>query len=149
MFQVLIRYCTQHPGINKAPPLEQGVQPLLNYTFFLIELIVREEVRGLLLFVFLRLSRLQPLEKYVALGDVYSEHLQHSNSTVLSCIDKIGQLYFGLAPPEKKRETGGFIGQLLKGLMAGIDDDDESEMPPASQQSSTATRKMQDDDALD
>ena len=88
------------------------------------------------------------------MSDAYGEHLQHSDNTSLNCIDKIGQVYFGLAPPEKKRETGGFLGQLLKGLMAGMDDDDEPEMPlaPPPQRTSattSATAKMQDDDALD
>ena len=97
----------------------------------------------------LRIRYVQSIEKYVALGDAYGEHLQRSNETILGYIDKIGQLYFGLAPPEKKREAGGFLGKLLKGLMTGMDDDDEPEMPLTPSESATATKKLQDDDALD
>ena len=69
-------------------------------------------------------------------------------------LTRIGELYFGIKPPNRNQAMGGILGNLLQSLMDD-DDDDEYEVgaqahrPPTQVKSPPATRMNQVDDDLD
>lgn len=46
-------------------------------------------------------------------------------------LDKIGQIFFGLKPPQQQH-TGGLLGSFIDNFLSGLDDDSDDEVPRAS-----------------
>lgn len=59
-------------------------------------------------------------------------------------LDKIGQIFFGLKPPQRQ-QTGGLLGTFIDNFLGGFDDDSDDDVPQAS----TSTGRMADNTELD
>lgn len=46
-------------------------------------------------------------------------------------LDKIGQIFFGLEPPQQQ-QRGGFFGNFIENFLGGLDDDSDDDIPQAS-----------------
>lgn len=59
-------------------------------------------------------------------------------------LDKIGQIFFGLQPPQRQ-QSGGIFGSFLETFLSGLDDDSDDETPQAS----TSSRALIESAELD
>jgi len=105
-------YTANHPGIRSPsePPVSNPrppfLMPLLNFVWFLLELLLTVETRKLALFTVL-------CEQYrVSIGrdPAYRKYL-----------DRIAQLFFGVPPPSStsRGAGGGIFGNLMASIMGG------------------------------
>ena len=100
-------YTESHPslqGDKKGPPYKH---PLLNFVWLLL----------------LAIEHKQSVTAYSILVEKYTPSLKRDPS-YLEYLDKIGQHFFGLAPPPKARPGGMFSG-LFDSLLNVINDDEE------------------------
>lgn len=49
----------------------------------------------------------------------------------LQYLDKIGQIFFGVKPPQRQ-QSGGFFGSLIDNFLSGFDDDSDDDIARAS-----------------
>ena len=130
-------YTESHPSLQPGPPYKH---PLLNFVWLLL----------------LAIEHKQSVTAYSILVEKYTPCLKRDPS-YLEYLDKIGQYFFGLAPPPKARPGGMFSG-LFDSLLNVINDDggeDSSEddndalpSPSTSRNSSskvTKTKMMTED----
>ncbi|ERL84427.1 hypothetical protein D910_01859 [Dendroctonus ponderosae] len=107
--QTFTTYTENHPTIKKTEP--PYLLPLLNFLWFLLQALETKK-----------------LQTFAVLCEQYQKSLER-DPCYLQYLDKIGQLFFGLKPPQPKK-SGGLFGSLidnfLEGLEDGSDDDDES-----------------------
>ena len=103
-------YTANHPGIRASEPVSNPrppfLMPLLNFVWFLLELLLTVETRKLALFTVL-------CEQYrVSIGrdPAYRKYL-----------DRIAQLFFGVPPPSStsRGPGGGIFGNLMASIMGG------------------------------
>ena len=98
-------YTESHPslqGEKKGPPYKH---PLLNFVWLLL----------------LAIEHKQSVTAYTILVEKYTPSLKRDPS-YLEYLDKIGQHFFGLAPPPKARSGGMFSG-IFDSLLNVINDD--------------------------
>lgn len=116
---ILLReYCQKHPEINSEPPYDL---PLLNFARFVILAI-----------------RARKVEFFTRLLEVYD---LGRDPNFIRYLDRIGQLYLDVPPPQKQP---GFLGSFIKGLM-GSEKSDESAGPAGS----ILTNEISDDEQFD
>uniref|UniRef100_A0A1B6C9S1 Golgi to ER traffic protein 4 homolog n=1 Tax=Clastoptera arizonana TaxID=38151 RepID=A0A1B6C9S1_9HEMI len=120
-------YTKHHPSINKGPPY---LLPLLNFIWFLLKTIESGK-----------------LAAFTLLCEQYQGSIKR-DPTYRDYLDKIAQIFFGVPPPHKAKNSG-FLGNLFQSLMNGVDefesDDDNSS---TSARPSTSTQHMETE-ALD
>ncbi|XP_041362728.1 Golgi to ER traffic protein 4 homolog [Gigantopelta aegis] len=97
-------YTQNHPAIQNGPPF---VKPLLNFVWFLL---IALESGKLAVFTIL-------CEKY--------QTTLNRDPSYREYLDKIGQLWFGLPPPQNTQQ--GFFGNLLNSLFQGSGDESPSD----------------------
>ncbi|CAG9865262.1 unnamed protein product [Phyllotreta striolata] len=110
--QTFTSYTEQHPRILKAGP--PYLLPLLNFVWFLLQAI---ESRKIHLFAVL-------CEKY--------ETSLRRDPCYIHYLDKIGQIFFGVKPPQPMHQGGSFFGNFLESFLSGLDEDSEDESAQAS-----------------
>ncbi|KAK6170669.1 hypothetical protein SNE40_019004 [Patella caerulea] len=108
--EVFTTYTRNHPAIEKGPPY---VKPLLNFLSFL--LLALEGGK---------------LPVFSILCDKYEASLNRDPS-YKEYLDKIGQLFFGLPPPQATNQ--GIFGNLLQSLMNQAEDSDDDMSLESSQ----------------
>lgn len=59
-------------------------------------------------------------------------------------LDKIGQIFFGLKPPQQQ-PAGGLFGSFIDNFLSGFDDDSDDDIPQAS----TSTAQLTENTELD
>lgn len=81
----------------------------------------------------------QKLQTFAVLCEQYEPSIKR-DPCYIQYLDKIGQIFFGIKPPQQKRS--GFFGNFLDTLLNGLDDesDDDNSTPQAST-STKNTRK--------
>ncbi|KAG5892853.1 hypothetical protein JTB14_022174 [Gonioctena quinquepunctata] len=125
--QTFTSYTEQHPRIRKSGP--PYLLPLLNFIWFLLQAIES-----------------QKLQTFATLCEQYEPSLKRDPCYV-QYLDKIGQLFFGLKPPEQQR--GGFFGNFLENFLSGLDEDSDDETPQASTSSSSSRKPLIETAELD
>lgn len=112
---ILLReYCQEHPNISNKPPYNL---PLLNFARYVILAIRTKRVE-----VFTRLLEVYDLQR---------------DPSFIKYLDKIGQVYLSVPPPQKQ---SGFLGSFIKGLIGPGQPDGSSES------SSTAENEISEDE---
>jgi len=99
--EVFSSYTQYHPKIGNGPPFKY---PLINFLCFLLVAVEKQQVTV-----------------FTILCGQYDISLKR-DVLYLDYLDKIGESYFGIAPP-KKKESGGIFENLMQTLF-----DDDSEM---------------------
>ncbi|XP_054282144.1 Golgi to ER traffic protein 4 homolog [Macrosteles quadrilineatus] len=114
-------YTTQHPAIvDKGPPY---ILPLLNFIFFLLKTVESGK-----------------LAAFTILCEQYQPSIKRDPSYP-EYLDKIAQIFFG-APPPKRQNTGGLLGNIIQSLVNGLgdqidSDEDDTPRPSTSRQMET------------
>ncbi|XP_044252427.1 Golgi to ER traffic protein 4 homolog [Tribolium madens] len=108
-YQTFTSYTEQHPRIKRSGP--PYLLPLLNFIFFLLQAIESRK-----------------LPTFVVLCEQYEPSIKRDPCYV-GYLDKIGQIFFGLKPPQQKQ--GGLFGNFFESFLRGLDDSDD-EAPQAS-----------------
>lgn len=101
--QTFTSYTEQHPTIKKTGP--PYLLPLLNFIFFLLQAIESKK-----------------LQTFAVLCEQYEPSIKRDPCYV-GYLDKIGQIFFGLKPPQKSQ--GGLFGNFFENFLRGLDDSDD------------------------
>ncbi|CAG9824731.1 unnamed protein product [Phaedon cochleariae] len=126
--QTFTSYTEQHPRIRKSGP--PYLLPLLNFLWFLLQAIES-----------------QKLQTFAVLCEKYEPSLKR-DPCYLQYLDKIGQIFFGLKPPQQQ-QRGGFLGSFLENFLNGLDEDSDDERPQASTSSASSRKPMVESADLD
>ncbi|XP_023016354.2 Golgi to ER traffic protein 4 homolog isoform X1 [Leptinotarsa decemlineata] len=118
--QTFTSYTEQHPRIQKSGP--PYLLPLLNFIWFLLQAIESQKI-----------------QTFAVLCEQYEPSLKRDPCYV-QYLDKIGQLFFGLKPPEQ--QSGGFLGNILENFFSGLDDDSDDDTPQASTSASVSKNNL-------
>ncbi|MCL4143283.1 UNVERIFIED_CONTAM: hypothetical protein GTU68_022241, partial [Idotea baltica] len=104
-------YTQKHPTIKeqKGPPF---LLPLINFLWLLLSAIESGKVA-----------------QFTVLCEQYRPSLKRDPMYV-EYLDKIGQVFFNLPPPRRQQTPAGLFGNLLQGLLGGLDEDSDEEMSP-------------------
>ncbi|GAB6025728.1 hypothetical protein CHUAL_011712 [Chamberlinius hualienensis] len=103
---VFYRYTERHPKLCTGPPF---LLPLLNFLRFLLLAVESGK-----------------LAVFTVLCDQYQSSIKR-DPTYSQYLDKIGQLFFGLPPPQPKNPSlfGNFLQSIVRGLGEEEEDDDD------------------------
>jgi len=112
-------YAKNHPAIRKGPPY--GL-PLLNFVWLLL----------------LAIEQRKSLSTFTILVTRY-QHAISRDPGLMESLDKIGQNYFGVPPPERPR--GGLFGGLFDSFMTMLNDDDGEDQQDRQVRPRTAGRR--------
>lgn len=123
---VFERYTTNHPDINKAPPGPPYLLPLLNFLWFLLLAVEKGRVT-----------------EFTVLCEHYQPSLQR-DPCYREYLDRIGQIFFALPPPPQQH--GSMFGNLLQGLLGGLEDDSGDEGDAPTSGSSTRRTPLTQED---
>ncbi|XP_050295515.1 Golgi to ER traffic protein 4 homolog [Anthonomus grandis grandis] len=125
--QTFTTYTENHPRIRKTEP--PYLLPLLNFIWFL-----------------LRAVETKKLQTFAVLCEQYQKSIER-DPCYLQYLDKIGQIFFGVKPPAKKK-SGGLFGNFIESFLGGLDDesDDEVNEPNRPQAASTSRRLVENAD---
>jgi len=131
-------YSESHPSLGKGPPYKH---PLINFVWLLL----------------LAIEHKQSVAAFTTLIEKYKPSLKR-DPTFLDYLDKIGQHFFGVPPPQRAPPGGMFSG-IFDSLMSAFNDDDgedddaEQVTPSTSSrvgtQKSTKTNKKMTSEDLD
>ncbi|KAJ8938766.1 hypothetical protein NQ318_009121 [Aromia moschata] len=125
--QTFASYTEQHPRIKRSGP--PYLLPLLNFVWFLLRAIESEK-----------------LQTFAVLCEQYEPSIKRDPCYV-QYLDKIGQIFFGLKPPQQQR--GGLFGNFLESFLSGLDEDSDDEGPRASTSNAPTTRRTIENEDLD
>ncbi|KAJ8966661.1 hypothetical protein NQ314_003389 [Rhamnusium bicolor] len=125
--QTFSSYTEQHPRIRKSGP--PYLLPLLNFIWFLLQAIES-----------------QKLQTFAVLCEQYEPSIKR-DPCYIQYLDKIGQLFLGLKPPQQQR--GGLFGNFLESFLSGLDDDSDDDTPQASTSNSSSRRPIIENADLD
>lgn len=114
-------YTEKHPAVSTGFPF---LLPLLNFLQFLLQAIEREKL------AYFRVL-CEQYEPSLNRDPCYSEY-----------VERIGQVFFGLAPPPKQQ---GMFGNLIQSLLEGLDDNFEESSEPVAGSSKDSFRISQED----
>ncbi|KAF2367841.1 hypothetical protein FHG87_001400 [Trinorchestia longiramus] len=103
--KVFETYTLTHPHISKTPLGPPYLQPLLNFLWFLLLAIEKGRVA-----------------EFTVLCEQYQPSLQR-DPCYRQYLDTIGQIFFSLPPPPRQQSS--IFGNLLQGLLGGLDDSDD------------------------
>lgn len=127
--QTFTSYTQQHPNIKKAGP--PYLLPLLNFIWFLLQAVERYCVNFRDLNGTLRdLSFSRKLATFMVLCTHYEPSIKR-DPCYTQYLDKIGQIFFGLKPPQQQQSQGLF-GNIFNSLLGGLDDDSDDDNPQPS-----------------
>ncbi|XP_060522152.1 Golgi to ER traffic protein 4 homolog [Cylas formicarius] len=109
--QTFTTYTEQHPRIKRnGPPY---LLPLLNFIWFLLQAIES-----------------QKLHTFAVLCEQYENSIKR-DPCYIQYLDKIGQIFFGVKPPEEKK-SGGLFGNFLESFLGGLDEESDEDVAQAS-----------------
>lgn len=75
----------------------------------------------------IRFSFSQKLQTFAVLCEQYEQSIKR-DPCYLQYLDKIGQIFFGLKPPQQPK--GGFLGNFFENFLSGLDEDSDEDTPP-------------------
>ncbi|CAH1100273.1 unnamed protein product [Psylliodes chrysocephalus] len=127
--QTFTSYTEQHPRILKSGP--PYLLPLLNFIWFLLQAIESQKI-----------------QTFAVLCEQYEPSLKR-DPCFIQYLDKIGQIFFGLKPPQPQQHAGGFFGNFLENFINGLDEDSEDEAPQASTSGTSRKKTVIEHDQLD
>ncbi|XP_066151647.1 Golgi to ER traffic protein 4 homolog [Euwallacea fornicatus] len=125
--QTFTIYTENHPRIRKTGP--PYLLPLLNFLWFLLQAVETKK-----------------LQTFAVLCEQYQKSIQRDPCYV-QYLDKIGQLFFGVKPPEEKKR-GGLFGNIIDSFLGGLDDESDDDTAQANQTPSTS-RQLFESSELD
>ena len=121
--EVFNTYTQSHPKIGKGPPFKY---PLINFLCFLLVAVKKQQVTV-----------------FTILCEQYHISLKR-DVLYFDYLEKIGESYFGIEPPEKPESGGGIFKSLMQNLF-----DDESEMSEGLQVKKQPTARTMTEEDLD
>lgn len=126
--QTFSAYTEQHPTIKKAGP--PYLLPLLNFIWFLLQAIDGKKIHT-----------------FAVLCEQYQVSIKR-DPCYIEYLDKIGQIFFGLKPPQQK-QTGGLFGNFFETFLSGLDDDSDDETSRPTASSAMRNRRQLETEELD
>ncbi|CAH0563457.1 unnamed protein product [Brassicogethes aeneus] len=129
--QTFSSYTQQHPRIRKSGP--PYLLPLLNFIWFLLQAVESRK-----------------LQTFAVLCEKYEPSIKRDPCYV-GYLDKIGQIFFGLNPPQQQQQKSGIFGNFFESFLTGLgeDSDDENSAAGASTSASSGRKKMIENADLD
>ncbi|KAL1494132.1 hypothetical protein ABEB36_009778 [Hypothenemus hampei] len=123
--QTFNTYTEQHPKIKKTGP--PFLLPLLNFIWFLLQAVETKK-----------------LQTFAILCEQYQKSLQRDPCYV-QYLDKIGQIFFGIRPPQEKR-SGGIFGSFLDSFIGSLDEESDDDLAQGQQKPSTSRQPIENSD---
>lgn len=114
--QTFTTYTENHPRIKRTGP--PYLLPLLNFIWFLLQAVESKK-----------------LQTFAVLCEQYQNSIKR-DPCYIQYLDKIGQIFFGVKPPEEKK-SGGLFGNLIESFLGGLDDDSDDDAPQETQASTS------------
>jgi len=124
--QTFTIYTENHPRIKKTGP--PYLLPLLNFIWFLLQAVESKK-----------------LQTFAILCEQYQNSIGRDPCYV-QYLDKIGQIFFGVKPPEEKK-SGGLFGNLIESFLGGLDDESDEDTSQGMQASTS--RRLIESSELD
>ncbi|CAG9827526.1 unnamed protein product [Diabrotica balteata] len=128
--QTFTSYTEHHPRIQGSGP--PYLFPLLNFIWFLLQAIESKST----------------IHTFLLLIGKYEPSLKRDPGYI-QYLDKIGQIFFGIKPPQQQTQNTSFFGHLFENLISGLDEDSDEEAPQASTSGTSTNKTMVENDNLD
>ncbi|KAK9882970.1 hypothetical protein WA026_001186 [Henosepilachna vigintioctopunctata] len=125
--QTFATYTEEHPTIKKSGP--PYLFPLLNFIWFLLQAIDSKK-----------------LQTFAVLCEQYEVTIKRDPCYV-DYLDKIGQIFFGLKPPQQKQR--GLFGNFFESFLTSLDEDSDDDSAPRPSSSQRDTTRLLENAELD